>query len=309
MAWHSTAKEVFVFGEDKTQKILQNLGNLGDAIAKLTGELRYPNEMMRQQTEPYNLSSSTIVATPTQPSSREVLATISQPGYERVQIRKDIGRNGRKVYIVNDGPGTLYAIATKESFNWTSEEILIEDGRHIVLYNVYEVRVRSIISGCAYTVTEYDRSNPQDITKAEKIEIVSTDKDTHFTGSIAINTQEKENLTGLATNRYMIRGVNIQSDQLLKYRLVFWGSDTFDSTDLNLDTYIDDVELDMTVSPAFRINNTGQYYLNVGDLQIIYEDYDGTRELHIGLQNESATAKNAGATGEVQLDIKMSPRL
>lgn len=280
---------------------------MGDSIEVLK-ILHHIAGLLSGTNEPYNLSSSTVVATP-KPISREVFAAVGQPGYERVQIHKDIGRNGKKVYVVNDGPSALYAVFSRDSFNWTTEEIVIEDGRHIVIYNVWEVRVRSIVSGCAYTVTEYDRSNPQDITKAEKIEIISTDKDTHFTESIAINAHEKENLTGLATSKYMIRGVNIQSDQALKYRLILWGSNTFDSTDLDVDTYIDDVELDMTASPAFRINSTGQYYLNVGDLQIIYEDYDGTRELHVSLQNQSGTAKNAGASGEVQLDIKMSPRL
>lgn len=148
-----------------------------------------------------------------------------------------------------------------------------------------------------------------DVSKAEKIEIISTDKDTHFTGTINYLDHEKENITGLTVNKYMIRGVNIQSIQPLKFRLVFWGKDTFDNTDLDVDSYIDDVELDMSQDPAFRINNANQYRLNVGDLNILYEDYDVTNELHISLQNLSATAKNAGATGYVQLDIKMTPRL
>jgi len=60
---------------------------------------------------------------------------------------------------------------------------------------------------------------------------------------------------------------------------------------------------------AFRIDSADQYRLNVSSLDILYEDYDQTKELHISLQNLSAVSKNAGSTGEVQLDIKMSPRL
>jgi len=149
-----------------------------------------------------------------------------------------------------------------------------------------------------------------DVSKAEKISIIETDKDTHFTGAISQYDHEEENLTGLTDNRIFVRGVNIQSDQNLKFRLIFWTKDTFADTDLNDDSYIDDVILDMSDSEnTFRINNTNQYYLNVSDLNILYEDEDATNELHISLQNLSPTDKAAGATGEVQLDIKYAPRL
>lgn len=149
-----------------------------------------------------------------------------------------------------------------------------------------------------------------DISKSEKISIIETDKDTHFTTSITQNNHETESLTGLSDNRIFIRGVNIQSDQPLEFRLIFWTKDSFANTDLDIDTYIDDVILDMSdKSSTFRIANTGQYYLNVSNLNILYEDKDSTKEIHCSLQNLSATAKNAGATGEVQIDIKYAPRL
>ena len=105
-------------------------------------------------------------------------------------------------------------------------------------------------------------SGRTDVSKSEKIEILSTVSAQHFTESIAMNAQETENLTGLVGNRYMIRGVNIQSIQPIKFRLIFWGTDGFNDTALDTDSYIDDVELDMSEDPAFRIDNTGQYYLN-----------------------------------------------
>jgi len=148
-----------------------------------------------------------------------------------------------------------------------------------------------------------------EISKAERIEIYSTMSTVHFTESIVINAHESESLTGLASNRYMIRAVNIQSIQPLKYLLEFYGTDSFDSTDIDTDSFIDHVELDMSAYPAFRVNNANQYKLNVGALEILYEDYDVTRELHISLHNLSPTAKIAGVSGAVQLDIKMSPRL
>ena len=148
------------------------------------------------------------------------------------------------------------------------------------------------------------------VSKSEKISIIETDKDVKFTGTISQYDHETENLTGLTDNRIFVRGVNIQADQNLKFRLIFWTKDTFANTDLDEDSYIDDVILDMSdTENTFRINNTGQYYLNVSDLNILYEDKDTTNELHISLQNLSTTDKATGVTGEVQLDIKYAPRL
>jgi len=148
-----------------------------------------------------------------------------------------------------------------------------------------------------------------EISKAERIEIYSTVSTIHFTGSIVMNAHETENLTGLASNRYMIRAVNIQSVQPLKFLLEFYGTDGFNNTNIDIDSFIDHVELDMTAYPAFRVDNANQYKLNVGALEILYEDYDITKELHMSLHNMSPTAKIASALGAVQIDLKISPRL
>lgn len=148
-----------------------------------------------------------------------------------------------------------------------------------------------------------------EVNKAEKIEIYSTVSTTHFTNSIPLNAHESENVTGLSINKYTIKAINIQSVQPLKYLLEFYGSDAFNSTNLDLDTFIDEIELDMTEYPAFRVDNANQYKLNLSGLEMLYEDYDNSKELHIMLHNHSVTTKNAGAAGAVQIDIKMSPRL
>lgn len=149
-----------------------------------------------------------------------------------------------------------------------------------------------------------------DITRSEKISINSTDKDTEFTTAIVQYAHDIENLTGLTDNKVFIRGVNIQSIQALKYRLIFWTKNTFDDIDLDDDAYIDDVILDLSdAENAFRIGGANQYYLNVSNLNILYEDLDASNELHISLQNLSTTDKNAGATGSVQIDLKYAPRL
>ncbi|MCK5601497.1 hypothetical protein KAR91_06505 [Candidatus Pacearchaeota archaeon] len=149
-----------------------------------------------------------------------------------------------------------------------------------------------------------------DVGRSERISILETVSTLHFTGAISQWDDETVNLTGLSDDKVFIRGVNIQSIQNLKYRLIFWKTDTFSDTDLDIDSNNDDVILDMSdAENAYRRNNTGQYYLNISDLNILYEDEDETQELHISLQNLSPTDKAAGASGSVQMDVKYAPRL
>jgi len=149
-----------------------------------------------------------------------------------------------------------------------------------------------------------------DVSKSERITIIESDTATHFTGAIVQFAHETENITGLSDNRVFIRGINAQSIQKLKYRLIFWKKDIFDDTTLNADSYVDDVILDFTNDEsAFRIAQTNQYYLNISSLETLYEDDDESTELHCSLQNLSPTSKIAGALGEVQIDFKYAPRL
>lgn len=302
-------KRGFILPLDKTDIVINILKEIKDAVS-FSGQ--------SERTVYYNSSGTSTVAVSSVPSVGSTL-------YTKEYIYNSIGRKAEKVYVLNDGPGILYVRASYKEGELFTNEITIRDGEYIILRNVYELRHRSDTVGQSYRVTEYETlaqtvissasdveissATDVEISKPEELEIMNTDKDLHFTEEIAMNAQEEENITGLAYNKYLIRGVNIQSIQQLKFRLIFWGSDTFDNTDLDTDVYIDDVELNMAGTSAFRIDNANQYRLNVGSLDILYEDYDATKELHISLQNLSAVAKNAGATGTVQIDIKMSPRL
>ena len=140
------------------------------------------------------------------------------------------------------------------------------------------------------------------ITVAPQIFSIRTDKDVHFTGAILQNAKEDENLTGLVTNKIRISGISLQADEQLDYRVIFWSKDIFDDTDLDLDAYLGEAELDLT-NFGFRIGGANQYYLDLRGIDIDYEDKDATRELHISLMNLSAAAKTAGGNGEVIAEI------
>jgi hypothetical protein len=87
-----------------------------------------------------------------------------------------------------------------------------------------------------------------------------------------------------------------------------FNKDSFADTDLDVDNFYSEVELDLATY-GWRIAGAGQYYMILNGLSVDYEDSDGTNELHVALQNLSASAKNAGATGEVVILLVYEERV
>lgn len=146
------------------------------------------------------------------------------------------------------------------------------------------------------------------VTGREERQSISTDKDINFTGAITTGNVEEENISGLAANEITVTDVVIQSDQPLDYRLIFFGTDGFADADMDDDYFTEFVELDID-DYGIRIAGAGQYYYAATGLMVNYCDWDGSKELHIALQNLSTTSKNAGATGEVMIRIGYIPRI
>jgi len=135
---------------------------------------------------------------------------------------------------------------------------------------------------------------------------VTSDKDTHFTEQLIKNAVERENITGLRSNRIRVSKISIQSDQRLLYEVLLYGTDAFEEADLDDDKFIASVELNL---PTYGFQQTtGQWMLDIENLNIDYIDLDLTKEIHAVLRNLSPTTKNAGATGEVKLDFLCEAR-
>lgn len=141
---------------------------------------------------------------------------------------------------------------------------------------------------------------------SDKMQHVRTDKDTHFTGTLAQNAQETENVTGLDSNAGSIKSLAILSDQQLDWDVVFYSTDGFVNADADVDSYLGRVEFG--AADGRQIAGTGLFRYDAFDLNLPYLDGDGTNELHVGLVNRSATAKAAGDTGEVVLRIGFQPQ-
>ena len=133
---------------------------------------------------------------------------------------------------------------------------------------------------------------------APPVYTLRTTSTVEFIAAILTNATDEANIAGLVANKVRITGVAILSDQQLDYRLIFFSGDTFANADPDVDTFRNEVELDLP-SFGFQIAGAGLWYMSVNGLEMDYQDNDGTSELHVALQNLSAAAKIAGVGGEI----------
>ena len=142
----------------------------------------------------------------------------------------------------------------------------------------------------------------------EALYTIRSDKDDNFSGALGQYAKEDENLSGIITNKIGISGLSIVSDQQLKFKVLLWSKDTFvNTTNLDLDTFITEIDLDLAVY-GWQVDGAGPWRMSIGNLDVGYRDEDNTNELHISLMNMSGTGKVAGASGEVVLELTYNPR-
>ncbi|MCK4960475.1 MAG: hypothetical protein KAT00_13775 [Planctomycetes bacterium] len=142
-------------------------------------------------------------------------------------------------------------------------------------------------------------------------EIVVSLKGTHFTGAIVLNAIESESLNfptdwqTLGVEKCIIEGLSIQSDQNLEWDVYIWNTSDYNSTDLDAAKLVDQINYASTAGK--RIAGANQYFYASPTLEVPYEDKDKTSKLHLSLVNRSATAKIAGASGEIVLRLTLRP--
>ncbi len=144
-------------------------------------------------------------------------------------------------------------------------------------------------------------------------EYVDSDKDTHFTGALAQNASEEENIAfpsdwgTLGVQKLNIRNISVLSDQPLSWELQFYATDGQGNADADTNSFITSLIFD--ASDAKQNDGTGlySYDANPAHLPFVYHDEDNTSEFHLTLVNRSAAAKTAGAAGEVKVRIHAEP--
>ena len=132
--------------------------------------------------------------------------------------------------------------------------------------------------------------------------VTRSNKDTHFTGALATDAMELESFDVQSPTK-IIR-VTLWADQQLDWDVMFFSSSGADDTDADLDTMIDWVEF--TSSDGKQIAGAGLYRYSVSGLDLRFKSTDArdSKQVHIGLINRNATSKNAGATGEVVVEVE-----
>ena len=128
----------------------------------------------------------------------------------------------------------------------------------------------------------------------------------HFTSELIKNAVERENISGLRSDRVRISKISIQAAQQLLYEVLLYSTDDFEEADLGDDRFIASVELNL---PTYGFQQTeDQWRLDIEGLNIDYIDVDKTKEIHAVIRNLSPTAKIKGLTGEVKLDFLCEAR-
>lgn len=105
---------------------------------------------------PINITQTQVtIATVNRPTDANVIANAAavQPGYDKIEVFNSVHRTGN-VFLINDGPGTLFFVMTPDAQNWTGEsEIMAHEFRFVT--SAWEIRVRSPNAATVYRVTEF----------------------------------------------------------------------------------------------------------------------------------------------------------
>lgn len=145
------------------------------------------------------------------------------------------------------------------------------------------------------------------------LEFLDTDKDTHFTSGLAQHAMETESVAfpsdwgTIGIDECIIESIVIQADQNLEWDIYIWSEAEVDNTDIDLDKFVDYANFPTTSGKQIGAANQFYYASPANNVKIPYKDQDHTQKIHVGLVNRSATAKNAGATGEIKLRLGIRP--
>jgi len=95
------------------------------------------------------------IATPIRPHDPDSISLPGSPGYDIISVFNDVERLAPRVWLTNDGPGTLFAICSPDGIKWTGEcDIFPNEFR--IFTGVWELRVRSPDANCKYRVSEFE---------------------------------------------------------------------------------------------------------------------------------------------------------
>jgi len=316
------------FEQRLSERITRNLATeLGGQFAELSDKTTQTNVLLAQLIEAIKASPKVLELTDTQVeliAQRMVVALTKPPippGLPFYNVREfllDTARTDEEVQISGDllvawTDGTL--IGCKVKLEQGTEDAIPLDKFNPVTYprgwskfylttTAQSGKILYLFVGRAAGA----ETSPELTTSAgrEVFYTIRSDKDTHFTGALGQYAKEDENLSGMITNKAHITGITLVSDQQLWFKVLIWSKDTFDDTNLDLDTLLAEVDIKLDIY-GWQVDGSGPWRLDMRNLALDVFDDDNTNELHISLMNMSGTGKVAGASGEVVIQVTYSP--
>lgn len=140
---------------------------------------------------------------------------------------------------------------------------------------------------------------------------------THFTGALAQNAALQENLDLFATPttvvgdlmgvgagkhvRVRMRELRIISLQNLAWEIWLFGSSVVGGATIGLEKFLG--FWNFVATDAKQATGDTFFYYYINGMDTAYQDLDQVGRIHMRLVNRSAGAKNAGATGNLEVEL------
>lgn len=138
-------------GVPEKQTIENTLGDIKSLLQQLLDNSNRQTE--RNLSSKFDTGTQTLaVAVITVPAEDDVSIT----GYTRVAIKDVLNRLSQEIYLINQGPGTIYARKSNDGKTFSTTEIPIFAGEKATFNDLYELRIRTDLAGTSYRVTEYE---------------------------------------------------------------------------------------------------------------------------------------------------------
>ena len=136
-----------------------------------------------------------------------------------------------------------------------------------------------------------------------RLAYIRSDKDAHFTTAIANGNTENETLTGLGSDKVIIRRVLVEAIESRALTVAFFAASTFQTVDLDTDAYLGEVQFVAADGVRMNAANFPQYVYDSGALEMPYIDAEAGGQLNLAYVCRDAAGKAAGATGAVVVTV------
>lgn len=229
-------------------------------------------------------------------------------------IRDSLQKHGRKFarsfYVDATLESTVQVDDEANIIPISADDFVAEGFQNFQRLTIETIAETEIFAWCCTNPTAFLKQGrvAQIRSGAESRRRVSTDPDTEFTDAITAGSSEKENISGLLFNNVTITEIAIESKENIRYRVVFYGSDSFEDSNPKNSTFSSHIDMDVP-NDGFQDPDSSLFVHSLSNVAgiIEYSDDDGTKELHVKII-PVGNNKTAGVAGALKITFKYVPR-